>query len=123
MAGLDFCMSQPVQRPPTGLLASLWAFPGGFVRSPDQAKTDLRNRLKEDLGVIVKVGKHLASVDHAYTHFHLTLHAYVCTMFGSALHPPDGRAWQWLRPETFGSLPFSKVDRMIARIVLPSITL
>jgi A/G-specific adenine glycosylase len=111
-----------VQRPSPGLLASLWMFPGGFIESADRAKADLRKQIKKDLGVVVKVEKYLASVDHAYTHFRLTLHAYACDIVGKTPRRLNGRTWQWLRPEAFGTLPFSKVDRMIAQAVIPLMT-
>jgi A/G-specific adenine glycosylase len=107
-----------VQRPSTGLLASLWGFPGGFIGGGDDGMEDhLKRIIKEELGIQIRVGAHLGSVRHAYTHFRLTLHVYEG-------HLPTGRAridavgnWQWVAPEAIKTLPLSKVDRMIFRMI------
>ena len=67
-----------VQRPNKGLLGGLWKFPGG-ERGPDETlQQGLRRRVREELGIGVNVRKALTSVDHAYTHFRITLHAFRC---------------------------------------------
>jgi A/G-specific adenine glycosylase len=103
-----------VKRPGQGLLGGLWKFPGG-PRSPDESlKHSLQKRAEEELGIQVRVGKSMATVRHAYTHFRITLHAFKCTL-------QDGRPkalacddWQWVKPARLSDFAFSKADRQIA---------
>ncbi|MBN1664343.1 MAG: A/G-specific adenine glycosylase [Deltaproteobacteria bacterium] len=110
-----------VQRPATGLLASLWTFPGGFVEDGKTLKSDLIKRVREQLGIRIRIGEHLAEVRHAYTHFRITLHAckgYVSKETPKALACRD---WRWITPAGFAVLPSSKIDRMIMQTLLSEI--
>jgi len=102
-----------VQRPASGLLASLWKLPGGFNKTDKDAENSLRRSVKEELGISIKVGKHLASVNHTYTHFHITLHAYECRLLKGTPRSIGCQNWRWASLTDLQKLPLSKIDRMI----------
>jgi A/G-specific adenine glycosylase len=102
-----------VQRPAKGLLASLWKLPGGFIEDLTSAESDLKQSVKDELGISIRPGKHLASANHAYTHFRLTLQAYDCLLFKGMPQPLSCQAWQWVSDAEMKKLPMSKIDRMI----------
>jgi A/G-specific adenine glycosylase len=102
-----------VQRPASGLLASLWKLPGGFIKSGEDTENSLRRSVKEELGISIQPGKHLASVNHTYTHFRITLQAYECRLLKGAPKPIGCQNWQWASPTNLKKLPLSKIDRMI----------
>jgi len=108
-----------VRRPPSGLLGSLWKFPGNFLRTGESPARGLRRTVREELGIEITVGPKLASVDHAYTHFRMTLSAHAVLITGGGPAAADGRLWSWIDPHKIDALPFSKADRLIARQVLP----
>jgi A/G-specific adenine glycosylase len=62
------------QRPEGGLLGGLWEIPGGTVQAHEARPRALRRIFREKLGLKIKAGEQLAIVEHAYTHFSLTLH-------------------------------------------------
>lgn len=103
-----------VQRPPGGLLGSLWKFPGGILNPPEGLEEGLERIVRDELGIGIGVGARLASVDHAYTHFRITLTAFACTLREGS---PEGPTWQWADADEIERLPFSKADRRIARSV------
>lgn len=108
-----------VQRPAEGLLASFWRFPGGFIeQTGGSAAASLERRVKEELGVEFRTGRHLTSADHQYTHFRVTLHAYLGRIVKGSPHPLGCAAWCWVSAEELQNLPFSKVDRIIAAAAL-----
>ncbi|PKN05958.1 MAG: A/G-specific adenine glycosylase [Deltaproteobacteria bacterium HGW-Deltaproteobacteria-7] len=102
-----------VQRPATGLLASLWKLPGGLVETGKKMENSLRHSVKKELGVTVRVGKEVACVDHVYTHFRLTLHAYEAVLLKGEPEALGCGGWRWAAPADIRKLPLSKIDRMV----------
>ena len=56
------------KRPVNGLLSGLWEFPAGPVSPGETHQKALVRTVREQLGMEVKVGGFLASVDHTYSH-------------------------------------------------------
>ncbi len=106
-----------VRRPAAGLLASLWKLPGGFADNAENIETALIKLVKEELGISIRVGKRLASVDHAYTHFKATLSAWGCVSLKGNPETPAGQDWRWASKADLKKLPMSKIDRMILAAV------
>ncbi|MGD8229319.1 MAG: A/G-specific adenine glycosylase [Desulfobacteraceae bacterium] len=102
-----------VRRPDQGLLGGLWKFPGG-VRGPDESlQQGLRKRVREELGIGIKVREALTSVDHAYTHFRITLHAFQCERRNGKPRAIGCDEYQWVRTDRLDDFPFSRADRKV----------
>ena len=68
------------QRPPNGLLAGLWEFPGGKVEPEDSSfEAALRREVYEETRLNVQIRKKLGSVTHYYTAYKVNLTAYECS--------------------------------------------
>lgn len=102
-----------VQRPTSGLLASLWKLPGGFIKTDEDMENSLRRSVKEELSISIRPGKHMASVNHTYTHFRITLQAFECSLLKGDPKPLGCQNWQWASLTDLKKLPMSKIDRMI----------
>lgn len=109
-----------VQRPVSGLLASLWKLPGGFIQEGENVEKSLKCIVKEVLGISIRPGKYLAFVNHTYTHFRLTLQAYECRLLKGTPKPLDCQNCRWASPVDFKKLPMSKIDRLILAEILYS---
>lgn len=66
------------KRPSSGLLADLWEFPGGKIKSKESPAEALRRELKEELDIDVKSSRHVMNVQHFYTQFRVNLHVSIC---------------------------------------------
>ena len=64
------------QRPLDGMLGGLWEFPGGKQEPDETLPQTLQREIMEELGMEVKNGRFLTKINHAYTHFRITLHAF-----------------------------------------------
>jgi A/G-specific adenine glycosylase len=104
------------QRHNDRLLGGLWEFPGGTLEEQDADLGDcLRREIEEELGVNVTVGMPFGKYKHAYTHFKITLHAFLCELSpGEEPQPLASQAIDWVAVENLGDYPMGKVDRLIA---------
>ncbi|HPX95129.1 MAG TPA: A/G-specific adenine glycosylase [Brevefilum fermentans] len=105
------------QRPPDALLGSLWEFPGGTLEESDaDLSACLQREIQEELGVAINVGQAFGRYRHAYSHFKITLHAFLCSLSpGVEPQPLEGQNLAWVKIETLPDYPMGKVDRQIAR--------
>jgi len=102
-----------VQRPARGLLGGLWGFPGGAGQEGRTLQESLTRAVREELGIAVSCGKELAAVNHLYTHFSMTLHAYRCSIREGKPKALKCRGMKWASREELHRLPFSKADRKV----------
>jgi A/G-specific adenine glycosylase len=99
------------KRPAKGLLAGMWEFPNGRVKI-DPAK-GVVNALKTGYGLTVQKKEALCVLQHAYTHFKVTMHAFRC----EADSIPKKKDLKWVRVSELDDFPMGKIDRQIARTV------
>ncbi len=102
------------QRPAKGLLAGLWEFPGGKQEEDETLEACLEREIMEELGVRIRINTKFGVYRHAYTHFRVTLHAFLCV----SLDEPQAKEAQQLRWVPIASLmdyPMGKIDRQISR--------
>jgi len=109
------------QRPLKGLLGGLWEFPGGKQEPGESLAQCVRREIKEELGVEVRVGKALARVDHAYTHFKITLHAYACRYLRGKPRPLGVRDWRWVKPAQLRRFAFPAANQPIIEKLLSAL--
>ncbi|MBI4557847.1 MAG: A/G-specific adenine glycosylase [Candidatus Hydrogenedentes bacterium] len=98
------------KRPLSGLLGGLWEFPGGKVQPGESHEQALQRELKEELGITIKVGKLLAVVNHAYSHFKVTLHVFQCCHLSGKPRPNIHTELRWAAPREFSELAFPKAN-------------
>jgi A/G-specific adenine glycosylase len=103
------------QRKADDMLGGLWEFPGGKREAGETLPECLRREMREELGVEVSVGEMLIVVKHAYTHFRITLHAYLCRLQEGDPSCIDCAAFRWAKTHELDELPMSVADRRIAR--------
>ncbi len=103
------------KRPAKGLLGGLWEFPGGKAEPGENLPEALRREISEELATDVHVGETFGIYRHAYTHFRITLHAFLCTLDGKEPRPLEAEEIAWVTPQELVNYPMGKVDRLIAR--------
>lgn len=99
------------KRPEDGLLGGLWEFPGGKVLPGESHQEALKRECKEELNISIRAGGLIATVNHAYSHFKVTLNVYRCTITDSATPKPNFHTeLKWATPKEFNKLSFPKAN-------------
>jgi A/G-specific adenine glycosylase len=102
------------QRPQEGMLGGLWEFPGG-KREPEDAdlQSCLQREIREELAIEIEVGAPVATVQHAYTHFRITLYAFHARHVAGEPQALGCTAWRWVTLDELDAYPFPVTDRKI----------
>jgi A/G-specific adenine glycosylase len=112
------------RRPEDGLLGGLWEFPGGKIEPSESAEEAAAREVLEETGLVIRVVEPAGVVEHAYSHFRITLHAFHATIDGPGAHPPrpvgnpsDSPRWVGLRE--LGSYAMPKANRKLLASMEP----
>lgn len=109
------------QRPYGGLLGGLWEFPGGKIKPNETEEEALHRELTEEFGLHVRIGQKLPAVKHAYSHFRVTLHPYVCEWIGQATRAAEGAPWRFISCKHLTDYPMPRANRkIIAELLTPA---
>ena len=104
-----------MRRPSDGLLGGLWAFPSGKRKDGESLEDGLHRVLREKLRVRAVIQMEVGIVRHAYSHYRITLHAYLCQTAGGRL--PAGEGTGWLPGDGEGSFALPRADRKLLEII------
>ena len=111
-AGERFLLTK---RPAKGLLGGLWEFPGGKQESGETLEECIRREIREELDIAIEVREPFGVYKHAYTHFKVTLHAFLCQHTEGAPKALAADELGWFTRADLQDLPMGKIDRMIAQ--------
>lgn len=100
------------RRPPEGLLGGLWEFPGGKVQADETPKQAAVRETREETGLDVRIREMAGRVDHAYSHFRITLHAFHAEPVGGRLAASD-EPREWVRTADLADYAFPTANRRI----------
>ncbi len=102
------------KRPSRGLLGGMWEFPGGKTEKGESLEACLAREIREELGAEIYVGAAFGIYRHSYTHFRITLHAFLCELTDGEPKPVEVAELAWVPPAELVNYPMGKVDRLIA---------
>lgn len=105
------------RRPQDGLLGGLWEFPGGKIEPGETVEACIEREIQEELGIQVEVGDRLIVVEHAYTHFRITLNVYHCRWLEGEPQAIECDEVRWVDLNELDNFPFPKAnERIIAAL-------
>ncbi len=94
-----------------------WEFPGGKMEPGETPQEALSREILEELSARIHVGKLLHTVEWDYPQFHLTMHCYVCTLAGEALHLNEHEAARWLSARDLHSVNWLPADEVLLPLI------
>ncbi len=98
------------QRRPTAVLPLLWEFPGGKVEVGESDLQALSREVLHRVGVEIKPGPQISSVNHDYDHYTVELHLYECRVVRSEPRAVNVHQFRWVESDDFDRLPFTPAD-------------
>ncbi|HEY9640479.1 MAG TPA: A/G-specific adenine glycosylase [Coleofasciculaceae cyanobacterium] len=96
-----------------GLLGGLWEFPGGKIEPGETVEACIQREIQEELGIEVAVGERLITLDHAYTHFRVTLNVHHCRHLSGEPQPIECDEIRWVTLAELDQFPFPKANVQI----------
>lgn len=107
------------KRPPTGLMAHLWEFPGGKVRDGERPDAALVREFQEELELRIQGLDRLTTLRHSYTSFRVTLHAFFCKPAGNGQEPVPHAAVdvRWVTVEELRHYAFPAANKKLIRML------
>lgn len=106
------------QRNTDDMLGGMWEFPGGKREDGETLPECLVREMREELDVTVEVGERLTVVEHAYTHFRMTLHAFRCRLLDGEPRCLDCADFRWALPAEMAEFPMSVADRKVMQTLI-----
>lgn len=101
------------QRLESSMLGGLWEFPGGKIEPGETPEECVVREVKEEIGIDVRVEAPLTTIEHAYTHFTITLMAYICRYVAGEAQALQCSQVRWIRPEHLPDYAFPMANQKV----------
>lgn len=101
------------RRRPEGLLGGLWEFPGGKIEPGETIEECIKREIQEELDIEIEVGDRLITINHAYSHFSITLNVHHCRHLSGIPQPVECDEIRWVTLEEIDQFPFPKANTQI----------
>ncbi|NEQ50999.1 MAG: A/G-specific adenine glycosylase [Leptolyngbya sp. SIO3F4] len=101
------------RRKQEGLLGGLWEFPGGKIEPNETVEDCVKREINEELGIEIAVNDRLITVNHAYSHFKVTLNVFNCTHVSGEPQTIECDEVKWVTLDEIDSYPFPKANSQI----------
>ena len=92
-----------------------WEFPGGKMEVGGTPEEAVKREIHEELSAEINVGELLTTVEYDYPAFHLTMHCFLCSLVGEALHLNEHEAARWLTKEELDSVKWLPADEIVVK--------
>lgn len=92
-------------------------FPGGKMEPGETPEAALVREIREELSAEIHVDAFLHTVDYDYPQFHLTMHCYMCSLTGEALHLNEHEAARWLGATDLHSVRWLPADEELLPLI------
>jgi A/G-specific adenine glycosylase len=100
------------KRSEEAMLGGLWEFPGGKVEGDETLSEACIREVAEETGLAIAIDEALNPVRHAYSHFRITLHPFICSVTGGVMSPSTTTR-EWIRLDDADLFAFPRANRKV----------
>lgn len=105
------------QRLSTGLLPNLWEFPGGKQEKGESLRSCCKREIIEELDIDIEVGRRIAKIDHAYSHYSITLHVFECRYLQGTPKKIGCQNFRWIHVGALDAYPFPRANLPVIQML------
>ncbi len=95
-----------------------WEFPGGKIEPKETPQEAIHREIQEEMGMDIKVGRHLITVEHQYPDFFIRLQCFLCSTGSPDFELREHADFRWLRPEELDQLDWAEADGKVYETVV-----
>ena len=107
-----------LRRPNRGLLPNLWEFPNVEITGKSNSGRLLKETLYKNMNIRITVGKKIADVHHAYTHFSVTASTFLCRVEKGGVMLEAKQKLKWISAKRLSGYPFPKVHKPVVDFLI-----
>mgnify|MGYP001403935568 CR=1 FL=1 len=96
-----------------GEFENMWEFPGGKIEPGETREEALIREIKEELELDIHVCKYVTTIDYDYPKFHLTMHCFLCEVYGGKMHLNAHNATKWIPLDEADKLKWLPADVLV----------
>ena len=101
------------QRLESSSMGGMWEFPGGKKTSDESIEETIAREIREEMGILVKVGAKLLSFEHSYSHKKINFTVHLCQWKSGEPKPIASQQLLWVSPEKLVDFPFPAANSKI----------
>lgn len=101
------------RRPEDGMLGGLWQFPGGRQENGESIAATCHREIRDELSIDISIDQPFHVLSHAYTHFKITLHAFLCSLESGTPTPRHDTPLRWVTQGELGTYAFARSNRRL----------
>ena len=95
------------------MLGGLWEFPGGKIDTKESTEECIKREIKEELNINIMPYKYINSIEHAYSHFSISMHAFHCNFVSGKPKAIGCDKFMWVKVKDITSLAFPKANHKL----------
>ncbi len=101
------------RRPEDGMLGGLWQFPGGKQEQEESLASTCHREIKDELAIDISIDQPFHTLSHAYTHFRITLHAFLCSIESGTPISKNDTPLRWVDMAHLDDFAFARSNRRL----------